>query len=206
VPVAAEYFEPRQAGSRPAVVLLYGSGGMVGAAPAYRWYARSLADSGVTTIICPYFEASHGRERRNAANTRIWVKAVQDCVTFLGKQPHTDKRRIGILGFSMGGYLGMSAIPHEPRVHAFVDFFGPRPELRASDWAKFPPSLILHGRDDRSVGVSNSRELDRNLTAAKVRHELVLYPAQGHGFREPAAGDAHRRTVEFFVKNLAQPQ
>lgn len=47
--------------------------------------------------------------------------------------------------------------------------------------AQTPPTLILHGGKDVVVNVSQSKLLDEKLKAAGVKHELHVYPNEGHG-------------------------
>jgi len=48
------------------------------------------------------------------------------------------------------------------------------------------PVLILHGEKDGDVPVGQSYEFHRALVERGVRTELVVYPREPHGFREPA--------------------
>ncbi|MCS7089471.1 MAG: S9 family peptidase [Verrucomicrobiota bacterium] len=69
------------------------------------------------------------------------------------------------------------------------------------------PLLILHGKDDPRVHVSQSLEMYRHLklrSQAPVR--LILYPGEGHGNRRAAARyDYHMRMVEWFEHYLMGP-
>jgi len=44
-----------------------------------------------------------------------------------------------------------------------------------------PPTLILHGGKDIVVNVSQSKLLAEKLAAAGVKHEMHVYPNEGHG-------------------------
>lgn len=44
-----------------------------------------------------------------------------------------------------------------------------------------PPTLILHGGKDVVVNVSQSKLLAQKLKEAGVKHELYIYPFEGHG-------------------------
>lgn len=44
-----------------------------------------------------------------------------------------------------------------------------------------PPTLILHGGKDVVVHVSQSKLLAQKLAEAGVKHELHIYPSEGHG-------------------------
>jgi dipeptidyl aminopeptidase/acylaminoacyl peptidase len=63
------------------------------------------------------------------------------------------------------------------------------------------PTLILHGSEDQCTPLGQAEELYQALVLNGVSSELVVYPREGHGFRERQhAADAERRTVEWFAR------
>lgn len=65
------------------------------------------------------------------------------------------------------------------------------------------PLLLLHGEEDGSVGISNSREMWTALTVLRRPVEFVRYPRAGHGFHEPNHRiDATRRLDEWLERWL----
>ncbi len=65
------------------------------------------------------------------------------------------------------------------------------------------PTLILHGAEDRCTPLGQAEELFKALVLNGVETELVVYPREGHGFREREhALDAERRTVAWFARHL----
>jgi dipeptidyl aminopeptidase/acylaminoacyl peptidase len=65
------------------------------------------------------------------------------------------------------------------------------------------PTLILHGSEDQCTPLGQAEELYQALVLNGVPTELVVYPREGHGFREREhAADAQRRTVEWFERYL----
>jgi dipeptidyl aminopeptidase/acylaminoacyl peptidase len=65
------------------------------------------------------------------------------------------------------------------------------------------PTLILHGAEDQCTPLGQAEELYQGLVLNGVPTELVVYPREGHGFREREhAADAQRRTVEWFERHL----
>jgi dipeptidyl aminopeptidase/acylaminoacyl peptidase len=65
------------------------------------------------------------------------------------------------------------------------------------------PTLILHGSEDRCTPLGQAEELYQGLVLNGVPTELVVYPREGHGFREREhAADAERRTVAWFERYL----
>ncbi|HEX2535020.1 MAG TPA: alpha/beta hydrolase, partial [Chitinophagaceae bacterium] len=63
-----------------------------------------------------------------------------------------------------------------------------------------PPTLILHGESDPIVDVAQSRLLSNKLKAAGVRHELVVYPRERHGWHGTTLTNSFDR-IEKFLKS-----
>jgi dipeptidyl aminopeptidase/acylaminoacyl peptidase len=65
------------------------------------------------------------------------------------------------------------------------------------------PTLILHGSEDQCTPLGQAEELYQGLVLNGTPTELVVYPREGHGFREREhALDAQRRTVAWFERYL----
>lgn len=61
------------------------------------------------------------------------------------------------------------------------------------------PVLIMHGEEDRLTNLANSREMYTALKLLGRTVQFVIYPREGHGFREPNHQiDSLRRTIEWF--------
>ena len=68
------------------------------------------------------------------------------------------------------------------------------------------PALILHGREDRCVPVSQAEELYAGLREFGVPAELVCYPREGHQATEPAhVADQRKRILRWLAVHLAVP-
>jgi carboxymethylenebutenolidase len=203
-PIRVERYEPRKPGKYPAVLVLHGSGGMSVGGPAFREAARTLASRGLVAHLVMYFDATGTSSASRSAMLQhfgTWLKVAAEGLTHLSRHPNVDANRLGLVGFSLGGYLSLSLSVFDPRVSFVVDFFGGLPAPVARHMQGFPPTLILHGEDDRIVDPSEARTLAALLKARNVPHELALYPNQGHGFVGAAADDARRRVAEFVEKH-----
>jgi dipeptidyl aminopeptidase/acylaminoacyl peptidase len=110
--------------------------------------------------------------------------------------------------------FGTTDIPEEMSlVHARKmpwedwEFFLDRSPIKHAGTGR-TPLLILHGKDDPRVHVSQSLELYRYLrtwTDTPVR--LVLYPGEGHGNARAAARlDYHLRMLQWFEHYLLGPR
>ncbi len=64
------------------------------------------------------------------------------------------------------------------------------------------PTLILHSRDDRRCPLPMGRAFHQALVANKVETQMVIYPGEGHGIRQPKhREDVLRRMLEWFAKH-----
>lgn len=204
------------AGPVPLVLVLHGSFGML---PQYRGdilsFAETLAEKGIAAAI-PHYLDSTGTAPGVAVFGEIdskhqrWRAACADVLIALAADTRFDSTRIGLLGFSLGGYLALSLAMDPPApaaIRAVADFFGPTDRLD-THWSRLPPALIFHGDLDPLVPVSHSDRVAAGLTTAGRKQDsdffYKVYPGQKHGFDGSALTDSRDRTVEFFATVLAE--
>lgn len=119
--IACEVYTPT-AVNGGVVVIAYGSDGMIDNtrgpwATMLRQYARDLAANGFTAIIPDYFlrtgpaagsiDYQKGGAQIVVMNRDSWVSGLQDAVTHAKTLAGIDPKRVGLLGFSLGGHLGL---------------------------------------------------------------------------------------------------
>jgi dipeptidyl aminopeptidase/acylaminoacyl peptidase len=63
-----------------------------------------------------------------------------------------------------------------------------------------PPTLIFHGANDNVVDVSQSELLANKLANEGVKHQLVIYPREGHGWYGAALTKSFDQ-IELFLKS-----
>ncbi len=141
-----------------------------------------------------------------------------------------DPERVGIYGWSYGGYMTLMALMREPGVWAAGISGAP-----VTDWALYDthyterymgtpagnpkgyqganvlsyvdqlsdPLLLIHGMADDNVLLNHSTALLRSLQMAGKAFETMLYPNETHGFRDPAI-NTHRThlMMNFFNRHL----
>ncbi len=129
-----------------------------------------------------------------------------------------DPHRLGIFGWSHGGFMAAWAIGHTTRFAAAAMGAGVTDWgmlVGSGEWGLFEaslggstgwegvgphrhdelspisyaanvrtPVLILHGAADANVPLAQSSYFHRALRHFGAEHEFVVYPREGHGFRE----------------------
>ena len=203
--------KPDAPGTHPAVIILYGSNGW---RPVYVTMAEDLASEGFVSLVLDYYASAAERvETTNMIDKwPLWQDALRDAVRLLAEDPSTAGSPVGLVGFSLGGFLAVSTANSIPEVKAVVEFFGGAIDEKdlESQVRNFPPLLILHGEKDESVPVSKAYELRDAVLADGGEVEMQIYPGAPHGFNAPwapwyndsLANDSFQRTVDFFRRKL----
>ena len=214
-PVAIKLFPGRQDGRRPAVIILHGAQGIERFAAAYRRYAETLAQKGIDAVLVSYYAAadiepmgSSDQASRQAyfyKHLPEWSARIRDVVSFMARRD-VFSGKVGLLGFSNGGFLAVTSAASDPRIDALVVFYGGIPGPAQHGLAHLPPLLALHGDADRNVPLSSGKALVDRAAALGGAADLVVYPCMGHGFdfdpSRPEAADALTRTVSFLQAHL----
>ncbi len=148
----------------------------------------------------------------------------------LSKLPFVDGSRIGISGWSYGGFLALYAATHAGGTFRCAVAGAPVTDWRFYDsiyterYMKLPSEnaagyrdsspltsadrlgsklLVLHGTSDDNVHLQQTVALVDALTKARKDYSLVLLPGQKHGPKDPASRlYVNQRVLEFFEKNL----
>ena len=166
----------------PAVIGLYGFGG---GHISMGEPAGQLAEQGFAVYVLHYFDRTGQVEAEKSAlamNFPAWMKTLWDAVSFVEQQPSVDPQRIGLVGFSLGGYLAVCGSAIDPRIKAVVEFFGGLPKEMKLFMRRLCPTLILHGEDDAIIPVSEAYYLEEVLQKKNVPYAIKIYPRIGHGF------------------------
>jgi carboxymethylenebutenolidase len=222
------HFEPAVAGQCPAIVLLHGADGPGSDKDLLHCAARRFAGRGYHVLFVHYFDRTGGgkdaeelfqkcldgtatKEQRTASRARFraWRAAIGDAVAYARTRPGVDGRRVGLVGFSLGAYLALSAAADaDLRIAAVVEFFGGLPREGRDGLQGLPPVLGFHGDADRTVPVKEAEDLRDVLAAKGLAGQVKIYQGVGHVFRTEgrfrgdAAVDAERRTAAFLDKHL----
>jgi carboxymethylenebutenolidase len=144
-----------------------------------------------------------------ALNITQAEKDLRGAGTFLLE--HSSTRKIGVVGFCMGGQLALFAATLNPSVAACVNFYGIHPNVKP-DYTKLSGSVLgLFAEKDAFVTPQAAKEVDAAIKAAGKSSEIHIYPGVDHAFfnderadvyDKTAADDAWRRTLAFFRQHV----
>jgi dipeptidyl-peptidase-4 len=151
-------------------------------------------------------------------------------VRYLKSLPYVDGGRIGIWGWSFGGYMTLTAMFNAPDSYKTGFAGGPvtdwrqydtiyterymgKPQDNPEGYKDSSPVnhvaglkgkvLIAQGTGDDNVHFANTVELVDKLIDADKYIEVMMYPGRGHGVSDPPARiQLWQRVTEFFVDNL----
>ena len=140
------------------------------------------------------------------------ARDLEGAVAYLLSRPGVAPRKVGVVGFCMGGQLALATACRSASVGACVDFYGVHPNVKL-DFAKLgAPVLGLFAERDAFVTPEVARKLERDVRAAGKNIDVHVYPGADHAFfndtrpdvyNREAATDAWNRTTQFFRRHLA---
>jgi dipeptidyl-peptidase-4 len=174
-----------------------------------------------------------GRAFEQATQGRLGELELQDQlagIDYLATLPFVDASRVGIYGHSYGGFMAALAMLRAPtrfkvgiagspvtdwRLYdtGYTERFMGIPDknpsgYQANDLSTLAPALkgklfILHAMMDENVHFQNSARLIDALTMAQKPFDLLLFPGERHGYRNPQVRQyAEMRIVDYLVQNL----
>jgi len=210
--VTIERFDPKGEGVHPAVMVIHGGGGAQGGWRMIR-LLEALTGAGYIAFVPHYFEGTGGNwaHSANTEQPMAYVRTLKDAARFMTEQPGVQRDGIALIGFSLGGYVGLALAEEEsshpppqpsPAIKAVIEMYGAMPDFAADRMTTMPPVLILHGQDDTVVPVSNASDLEKLLQKKSATYEIKIYPHQGHGLEGDAVADANERIVAFLKAHL----
>jgi acetyl esterase/lipase len=203
-----DVYSPRAApGSSPLVVFFYGGGWQDGRKKDYEFVASSLTKAGYVVIIPDYRlfpDVVFPEFVKDGAEAVAWALlnagehgAGTDKVFLMGHSAGahiaalliTDQRYLAENSINVDqlkGFVGLSG-PYDflPIKSGYLLDVFPEHKREASQPINFvtaaaPPTLLVHGTDDKIVDPLNSKRLAKRLSAHGVDVTLKLYEGVGH--------------------------
>ena len=212
---ARGYLAVPEGGRGPGVVVLQEWWGLV---PHIRDVADRFAREGFVALAPDLYHGETARSPDEAGKLMMALnidraeRDLRGAVRYLLGHEAATGGSVGTVGFCMGGVLSLYAASKNPQVGACVVFYGIHPKVRPDLENLRAPVLGLYAERDEFVPPAAVRELESQLRGLGKTAEMHIYPGTDHAFFNDtrpevydaeAAGDAWRRTVEFFRRHLA---
>ena len=161
-------------------------------------------------------------------------KEVEDQLSFaryLARQEFVDAERIGIYGWSYGGFMALNCALHGEGFFKMAIAVAPvtswryydtiyteiynglpqdnpkgyddnSPLSHAAKLAERTKLLIIHGTADDNVHFQNSMEMCRRLNEKGKQYDMMVYPDQNHSMRPSATTIVRQKMIDYTLGNL----
>ncbi|MDX1467965.1 MAG: dienelactone hydrolase family protein [Acidimicrobiia bacterium] len=204
------YFVEHDSGSGPGVLLLHSLWGLTG---SVKDLADQLADRGYTVLApdinfgeLPESE-QEALEHLGAASPDRLASLVISSAALLHEK--SAEGPIGVVGFGMGGSLGLwASVRLSDVVGAAVSFYG----SQQIDFAGSEASYLIHLAEvDEFISDDEAVFMEATMRLESLPLEVVRYPGTRHGFCEPDGEnfdpamfeEAWQRTLQFLENHLS---
>ena len=215
----------------PAIVMPHGGPGARDEW-GFDWLAQYFAHRGYA-VLQPNFRGSAGYgdawfQQNGFRSWRTAIGDVNDAGRWLVSEGIADASKLGIVGWSYGGYAALQANVLDPALFRAAiaiapvtdlevarsengagrttrDFFGTGPHIREGSPAQNAaairaPVLMFHGTVDRNVGVHQARLMRDRLRSAGKAVELVEFEGLDHQLDDSEARTRMLRESDAFLR------
>ncbi|MGH7761763.1 MAG: dienelactone hydrolase family protein [Candidatus Dormibacteraceae bacterium] len=142
---------------------------------------------------------------------RYGIDDLKAALTYLAKDQTVDAKRLGAIGFCMGGGFAIAWACTDSRLRAIAPFYGanPRPLDVVS---RLCP--VVGSYPEKDFTANAGRALAKALDHDHITHDVKTYPGARHSFfneksssyNQAAAEDSWRRVMKFFGEQIGDPK
>jgi predicted dienelactone hydrolase len=191
-PVTVEVFRPVGDGPHPAVLLSHGTGGAI---VDLAWWAQPLADAGFVVIGVNHYGNNYLTGYLAEAFAAWWDRPLDLSYALdrLTDAPYVDLDRVGVAGFSIGGYTAAALLGARvnPEIYAGLG----TGQIPSPPTPEFPDLLAeLLQRWSPAQRAAAVETVGADYSDKRVRAGFLLAPALGPAL-EPASLAAIDRPV-----------
>ncbi len=212
--VNAILYTPQGKGPFPALVVIHEWWGL------NDWVkdeASKLADQGYVALAIDLYRGKVATTPDEAHQIMRGVpedRASRDLLAataFLASQKNVEAKRIGSIGWCMGGGYSLNLAIADPNLKAAVINYG---HLASDDATlkKINAAILgIFGGQDKGIPPADVKKFDSQLKALGKTVDIHIFPDAGHAFENPNnktgyraddAAEAWKLTVAFLAKNL----
>ena len=219
----------------PVLIYVYGGPGHQTVNNAWAdsdfWWMQLLAQHGIISVsINNRGSGAQGEVFKKMTYLQLGKYETEDMITlakYMAKQPYVDAERIGIYGWSYGGFMAANGITKGADVistavsvapvtnwryydNVYTERFMRTPQENPDGYDLNSPVhntamikgnyLLCHGSGDDNVHYQNAMELIKALVSNGKQFDLMIYPNKNHGIYGPYEyGDGESR-MHLFTK------
>jgi carboxymethylenebutenolidase len=215
---ARGYLASPTSGKGPGVLVIQEWWGLI---PHVKGVADMFAREGFNALAPDFYhgkaaqigEPDKAQKLMMELNVEQAAKDARGAAQYLASHPNTSSKKIGVIGFCMGGMLAlMTGTVASEVVGAVVDCYGVPPQQKP-DYAKLKgvPVLGIFGGKDEHV-MQAVPGLEGELKAAGAPFQKIVYPNADHAFLNEQRPDAYRpddakdawpKIISFLKQHLA---
>jgi len=215
-PLSAYFARPEGPGPFPGVVVIHE---IFGLNDNIREIAQRFTGEGYAALAVDLFSTGG----RVACMARIFhgmlihplengvVGDLRAALDFLGSRPEVDAKRLGAIGFCMGGAYALQMACVDEKMRAASVFYGANPRPLEAVARACP---VVGSYPERDFSAAAARQLEPMLEHYHIPHDIKIYPDARHSFfndqrpsyHAEAAVDSWKRTLAFFNTHLKSAQ
>lgn len=199
----------------------------------FSWYQMLTQKGYIVVSVENRGTGARGEAFKKATYMQLGKLETEDQISgadFLGNLSYVDKDRIGIFGWSYGGYMsalcmtkgnaffkaGIAVAPvtnWRYYDNIYTERYMRKPQDNASGYDDNSPInhvnklkgkfLLVHGSGDDNVHVQNSMDLITALVNANKQFDLMIYPNKNHGiYGGNTRLHLYKKMTDFILQNL----
>lgn len=188
--------EPDDDAKHPGIVLIQEWWGIE---PHVLDLAQKLAEQGFVVAVPDLYNGKIATEPNDAMRMTMMIrgnvdKAIDKVIGALETvktMPNVEPKKMGLMGFCIGGFVVYKTAERYPDLAAAVPFYGAGYEPTAEDIAQVnAPILAIYGGQDNSVSEEQRQKIEHLYKDAGKDITVKVYDA-GHAFINPVHGDGN---------------
>jgi carboxymethylenebutenolidase len=113
------------------------------------------------------------------------LRDLEAAFAYLSSRPDVDAKKIGAIGWCMGGGWSIKLAEDQPKLAAFVVNYGPLPTDPAVMAKIQAPMLGNFGAEDKGIPPDSVRAFESAMKAAGKTVDIKIYDGAGHAFQNP---------------------
>ncbi len=203
------------AGTKKNMALIHFHGGafIAGNKASIAGKIAPITARGYLSVAAQYRLGTGARWPSQIEDAKLHIRWVREHADALG----VDPKKIGLVGYSAGGYIALyTAAEADAEIAAVVAFYaahevtpmvlpeGTQASSTSIDYkihGGFPPTILYHGLADQTIPPENSLRLLEKLRDSKVPCELHTFTGVPHEFDEhPEFAEACAPLTDFFLE------